>query len=431
MEKHIFIFDENKCVGCGACVVACMNENGFQPGERWRNVYQSNSGHRPTLPVYYLSIACNHCDDAPCMEGCPALAFSRDPETGAVIHQPEKCLGCKYCTWTCPYDAPKYKPESGLIEKCTFCNHRLEADQTPACAQLCPTAALTVERRAFGRDESMENNPVPVDAGARLKIVPSGKQGGPEMDQSLFEGQKTPDKIPAGDAKISAMKEWPLLLFTLISAGMVGVFASGLLSTAAALHQSIFAGSGFVAAALSMFHPGQKSRAWRALLNLKNSWLSREILLFTLFFIGVICDFWLIDLPNFPLLLTGILLLFSMDMLYLPATYRWPFKIHSAQALFIALNLLTILQGWLLLFAVISAFRLHLYFYRKLKAAFQPLPQTVVRISLLIFSVIAAYWFDATGLVLLYWIPGELIDRIEFYNELEVPGPESTLRLRQ
>lgn len=423
MEKQIFIFDENKCVGCAACVVACMNENGFQPGERWRNVHQSNSGHRPTLPVYYLSIACNHCDDAPCMAGCPALAFSRDPETGAVIHHPEKCLGCKYCTWTCPYDAPKFVPQSGLIEKCTFCNHRLAADQIPACAQLCPTGALTAEQRVFSRDASVANNPVAVDAGARLKIVPARRNNGPEMDQSLFEGQKTPEKIPAADTKTSALKEWPLLLFTLISAGMVGVFASGILSTASIWHQLIFAGSGMLAAILSMFHLGQKKRAWRSMLNLKHSWLSREVLFFGLFFTGVICDFWLIDLAEFPLIVTGILLLFSMDMLYLPATHRWPLKIHSGQTIFIALNLLIFLKGWLLLFCVIAALRLLLYLYRKSKTAFQPLPQTVIRSGLLILSVIAAYGFDATGLVLLYWIPGELIDRIEFYNALRVPKP--------
>ncbi|HKK80676.1 MAG TPA: 4Fe-4S dicluster domain-containing protein, partial [Prolixibacteraceae bacterium] len=126
MEKNIFIYDYNKCVGCHACVVACTNENGFQSPETWRNIHSSNSIHYPQLPLFYLSLACNHCDDAPCLQNCPAHAYSRDEKTGAVIHHPEKCMGCKYCTWACPYDAPKFNPKEGIIEKCTFCNHRIE-----------------------------------------------------------------------------------------------------------------------------------------------------------------------------------------------------------------------------------------------------------------------------------------------------------------
>ena len=76
------------------------------------------------------------------MENCPALAYTRDKKTGAVILHAEKCIGCKYCTWACPYDAPKFNPKTRIIEKCTFCNHRILDTLKPACANLCPTGAL-------------------------------------------------------------------------------------------------------------------------------------------------------------------------------------------------------------------------------------------------------------------------------------------------
>jgi Fe-S-cluster-containing dehydrogenase component len=149
MERNIFIFDQNKCVGCHACVVACMNENGFQSPDQWRNIHQSQEFHFPSLPLFYLSLACNHCEDAPCLKNCPALAYSRDEKTGAVIHHPEKCIGCKYCTWACPYDAPKFNSKTGIVEKCTFCNHRIEENLKPACANLCPVGALDFKYTRF------------------------------------------------------------------------------------------------------------------------------------------------------------------------------------------------------------------------------------------------------------------------------------------
>ena len=159
MEKNIFIFDYNQCVGCHACVVACINENGFQEPKQWRNIHQSNNTHFPQLPLFYLSLACNHCADAPCLKNCPANAYSRDEKTGAVIHHSEKCIGCQYCTWACPYDAPKFNPKEGIIEKCTFCNNRIEENLKPACANLCPTGALDFTLVELSRQESVKSSP--------------------------------------------------------------------------------------------------------------------------------------------------------------------------------------------------------------------------------------------------------------------------------
>ena len=116
-----FDFDAELCIGCNACNAACMLENGFQAGTR--SVYTWNDNGLPLLRVINLSMSCNHCDMPACLEGCPAQAYTRDG-TGTVIHHQDRCMGCRYCTWRCPYDAPKINEAKGFIEKCHLCTER-------------------------------------------------------------------------------------------------------------------------------------------------------------------------------------------------------------------------------------------------------------------------------------------------------------------
>ena len=120
--QRSFVLDINTCTGCHACQVACQIENQLQPGTSWRWVDTFNEPRYPGVPVFHLSLACNHCVNAPCMTHCPTLAYSKDPRTGAVILDEAKCIGCKYCTWACPYDAPRFEPAWGVVVKSTFCN---------------------------------------------------------------------------------------------------------------------------------------------------------------------------------------------------------------------------------------------------------------------------------------------------------------------
>jgi len=89
-----FIFDLNKCVGCHACVVACQIENGSQQNQPWREINTFNSFQHPQLPVFHYSIACNHCDEAPCLNSCPALAYTKDENTSTIVFHENKCIGC-------------------------------------------------------------------------------------------------------------------------------------------------------------------------------------------------------------------------------------------------------------------------------------------------------------------------------------------------
>ena len=112
-NQKCFIFDLNRCTGCGACVIACATENMEKQTVNWRDIHTFNETHHPVLPLFNLSMACNHCIDAACKKGCPALAYTKDKETGAVVHHADCCMGCTYCTWACPYDAPRYSGAAG------------------------------------------------------------------------------------------------------------------------------------------------------------------------------------------------------------------------------------------------------------------------------------------------------------------------------
>src|SRR5512133_736522 len=103
MMRKGFIVNTSKCVDCKACSAACIIENGWMV--KPRNIYTYNSTAEQLFSLINLSLACNHCESAACMDGCPASAYSRDLVTGAVILDEKKCIGCRYCQWNCPYDA--------------------------------------------------------------------------------------------------------------------------------------------------------------------------------------------------------------------------------------------------------------------------------------------------------------------------------------
>lgn len=429
MTKNIFVFDQNKCVGCGACSVACMNENSQESAIPWRNIFTSNPQAQPDIPLFYLTMSCNHCDDAPCMKGCPALAYTRDHITGAVLHHADKCIGCQYCTWTCPFDAPKYNSQKGIVEKCTFCNHRIHEGLKPACAELCPVGALDFEATEFSRQESRDSSPLPVDIGAKIRIIPKEAGNEPEMDLSLF-GAVTPQiSTPVSGARISAKKEWPLVIFTLVATGMVGFLIARRPGGFSTVEKMTFVILCVLAAGLSTMHLGRKERAWRAILNVRNSWLSREIAFFSLFAGMLILDFYMLDIPDVLIELAGVGLLVSIDMLYRPATWNWPMKTHSGQVVAIGLSLVLLLKSAVLVFGVIAVLRIFLYFYRKLKYNRLWSVFTAVRIISLVLGVVLLQMENGLYAILVFAL-GEVIDRIEFYNELKVSSPQDHFEQR-
>jgi Fe-S-cluster-containing dehydrogenase component len=283
-----FVFDPNTCVGCQACAIACVNENRLTPGRFWRQVVTFNPARRPGLPTWHLSIACNHCLDAPCLRGCPARAIARDDPTGAVLIDDGRCIGCRYCSWVCPYDAPRFDATRGVMGKCTFCSHRLAAGLAPACASLCPTGALRIG--AFG-PSAPPAMPGLTDVGIRpaLQVVArrprifdgAANEASPGAVAAVEPGGWA-DALPAAlaespPAKLSFRSEWTLAAFTFTAIVLVAwVMASRL--GGPAVHVVSFLAFGALATVASALHLGRPERAWRAALNWRRSWLSREVI---------------------------------------------------------------------------------------------------------------------------------------------------------
>ncbi len=140
-KKYAMVIDSKVCVGCGACVVACKSENAVPEGLHRDWVVEEVSGTFPGLFMEIRSERCNHCSKSPCVEACPTGASHFKEGTNIVLVDSGKCTGCKACMAACPYNARFVMPE-GYVGKCTFCNHRVEADDIPACASVCPTHAI-------------------------------------------------------------------------------------------------------------------------------------------------------------------------------------------------------------------------------------------------------------------------------------------------
>ncbi len=186
MARWGMVIDLDKCNGCQACEVACRSENNVAVGGpqaaaehrtiSWMQVRSEVEGEWPDLRPRFMPVPCMHCDRPPCTLVCPVQATSMDRE-GIVNQIYARCIGCRYCANACPYTVkffnwhkpnhpastePGLNPDVsvrpvGVIEKCTFCSHRLqharetaraekrplrEQDYTPACADSCPTGAI-------------------------------------------------------------------------------------------------------------------------------------------------------------------------------------------------------------------------------------------------------------------------------------------------
>jgi len=149
-QKPVFYLDTQNCTGCKTCMVACKDKNDLAAGVRWRRVVEYTGGDWLTMPdgtyrqnvfSYYLSVSCNHCAEPICVEVCPTTAMNQD-ECGIVAIDQNKCMGCGYCEWACPYSAPQFQADSGRMSKCDFCRDELKAGKAPACVAACPTRAL-------------------------------------------------------------------------------------------------------------------------------------------------------------------------------------------------------------------------------------------------------------------------------------------------
>ena len=142
--SYIFLLDTKRCVGCGACAVACMNQNDFDPGSGaapFRQCFSVEMGEGKDDKISYMSLACMNCVDAPCIQGCPVGCLKKDPETGFTVCDNTNCIGCHSCAMACPFSAPCFNEEGKMI-KCDGCVERVRHGLQPACVRVCPYGAL-------------------------------------------------------------------------------------------------------------------------------------------------------------------------------------------------------------------------------------------------------------------------------------------------
>jgi Fe-S-cluster-containing dehydrogenase component len=160
------VIDLNVCVGCHACVTSCKEWNtagaagplsdqspfGADPSGTFFNRVQTfEVGEFPLTETVHFPKSCLHCEDPPCVPVCPTGASYKRKEDGIVLVDYDKCIGCKYCSWACPYGAREIDENQKVMKKCTLCVDRIydpllpEADRKPACVKACPTSA-----RIFG-----------------------------------------------------------------------------------------------------------------------------------------------------------------------------------------------------------------------------------------------------------------------------------------
>lgn len=148
------LYDATKCVGCNACTNACRQWNKTNPELDDSGLYdapQELSADTWTLIQLYqdesetsfVKRQCMHCVDPACVSGCPVQALQKSSE-GPVTYDPKRCIGCRYCMYTCPYHVPRFqwKEVIPVVSKCTLCVDRLADGLGTACAERCPTGAL-------------------------------------------------------------------------------------------------------------------------------------------------------------------------------------------------------------------------------------------------------------------------------------------------
>ncbi len=148
-QQIAFYVNLNLCTGCKACQVACKDKSNLKPGVTWRRVAEYVGGNwakdgntvKQNVFAYYVSTACNHCQNPICVEVCPVQAMTKRAD-GIVMVDAEKCIGCRYCEWACPYGAPQFDQEAGKVTKCNFCADLLDTGQNPACVMACPSRAI-------------------------------------------------------------------------------------------------------------------------------------------------------------------------------------------------------------------------------------------------------------------------------------------------
>jgi Fe-S-cluster-containing dehydrogenase component len=326
---------------------------------RWtlppRTIFTYNSDAHPFLPVTHLSMACNHCEKPACSYSCPAKAFYTESASGVILVDELKCIGCRYCKWNCPYDAPLFDKTKGVIMKCNLCPQRLMEGLTPACASACPTGALNYNEIPEIHEGKPSSWFPETDMNPAIRIKSAAKPGRPVIIPG--SGFSRDISVMEKGGK-SVLSEWSLIgftsLVTLSVALLITSFISGLPADIV-----LFFTLTLLAGLVSLFHLGKLFRAWRSLANFAASPLSREIAMYLIYLV-ISSAAVISENPGFTLAacLAGLLLLTAIDNVYTFTDRRIEMKLHSGQTFLTCLIVASFLAGFVYSFLFIGIIKL-------------------------------------------------------------------------
>ncbi len=425
MSGPVFVVDLGRCTGCGACTLACGLENRLPAGSSFRRVTTFNRARLASLPVLHYSLACSHCEAPACLTACPARAYSRDRTTGSIVHDAGRCMGCAYCTWVCPFDAPHIV--GGIARKCTLCAPRRSAGLDPACVSACPTGALRLAPETDRNDASgAPGLPLRHTRPRLVLLEPERGFRPPATAPPPADPPPLPSPPRPGMARVA--REWPLLLFSSTTTLLVAVFAAAVLGGPVP-RPAPFAVAAAVGLGLSLVHLGRPFRFWRALAGAATSWVSREALLAGLFAVLATVVLALgaaATAAGWAVAALGIGALVAVDMVYAVPGVEPAFP-HPALATLAGPFLAAVLVGAWPAAAGAAAVKGALL-------AFGP-PSlrphrllTALRIALgLVLPLLL--WAASGGppgvLVVVLVAVGEIVDRAAFYAALRFPSPDA------
>lgn len=289
-QQYAFEVDLDKCSGCKSCVTACHALNGLEDHEAWRHtgLLRSDDWRHPFQQT--ITTACHHCVDPGCLNGCPVLAYEKDPHTGIVRHLDDQCIGCQYCALKCPYEVPQYSARLGIVRKCDLCSQRLAGGEAPACAQACPGDAIRVtlvdqaavreqyRGRPLDSASPRGNGFLPASPAPRWTLPTTRFVSARPLAEALVPANATELRLQPLHGPLVAM-----LLGTQLSVGLLALLpvvpeAGRMIFSLAAV------ACGALGLAASVLHLGRPLKAWSSFLGLRRSWLSREIVVFGAFF---------------------------------------------------------------------------------------------------------------------------------------------------
>ncbi|HEX9296428.1 MAG TPA: DmsC/YnfH family molybdoenzyme membrane anchor subunit [Polyangiaceae bacterium] len=295
-QQLAFQVDLDACTGCKACVTACHRMNGLdgEEAETWRDVGLLQGGSADAPVQQTITTACHHCVDPACMKGCPVNAYEKDPVTGIVRHLDDQCIGCQYCMLTCPYEVPQFNRRLGIVRKCDMCAGRLAAGEATACVQACPNEAISIRvvNTAEVVEEAQAGGFLPGAAPPAITIPTTNYVSRRPLPRNM---------LPADFYRVrSSNAHWALAIMLVLTQFSVGMFLADFLLASAigapfgsrwpAYRGVLAAFVGVLALVASVFHLGRPKYALRALIGLRTSWLSREILMFGLFAVFALAD---------------------------------------------------------------------------------------------------------------------------------------------